>query len=88
MKRVEYEGRIEKLERDVSGLTTPEETIKSAKGLKAIMEKREQLQDIERSLEPFNKLPPDLSLATLELEKIKRELENLIKQRDALLKNQ
>ena len=55
--------------------------------LQAIHEMRDKLSSLERSLEPFCRLPPDLTLAALELERARHRLAELISQRDALLGN-
>lgn len=65
---------MENLHTNYKQLDGPIPTTSVTTKLTAIMSKREQLTKIEESLHPYNRLPPDISLATVEIEKARQEL--------------
>ena len=73
-KKSEYQQRLENLHANYKQLNGPIPTTSVTTKLTAIMGMREQLIKIEESLQPYNQLPPDISLATVEIEKARQEL--------------
>lgn len=79
-KKEEYRRRLETLnltlesELGIQGQQIQKNTINTVDLMEEIMAKQKSLKQLEEKLEPFNKLPPDLTLASIEVERARAEL--------------
>lgn len=91
-KRDEYRERLDHLKKqwNMYYSTTIDDilTVELLKNVKLVEERRQVLDEIKRTLEPFNKLPPDMTLASVQVEEAKRKLDRLIAERDQILRQQ
>lgn len=62
------------MERNASTSIMTPPTIEVANKMGKVLDLQAQLQKINESLEPYNQLPPDLSLASIEIEKARGQL--------------
>lgn len=83
-KKEEYQKRLKTLnmtlesELGIQGQQIQKNTIKTVELMEEIMTKQKSLKQLEEKLEPFNKLPPDLTLASFEVERARAELVILV----------
>ncbi|PJF16470.1 hypothetical protein PSACC_03658 [Paramicrosporidium saccamoebae] len=75
-KREEYQLRLQRLHsvwQERHGNREPP-VVRLADCAAQILDKRGQLKSIEEALQPYNQLPPDISLASVEVERARQEL--------------
>ena len=81
MKIGEYKDRASRLER--AGAAKPEVGIPEIKGQeKELRDLEKRVRGLEGRVRGFEELPPDKDLALLEVERMRRELEGLVRKRD------
>jgi hypothetical protein len=75
-KREEYQLRLQKLYAVWQARHGNKEppVVKLADCAAQIIDKKGQLKNIEEALQPYNQLPPDISLASVEVERARQEL--------------
>jgi len=83
MKIGEYKDRASRMER--AGAAKPEVGIPEIKGQeKELRDLEKRVRGLEGRVRGFEGLPPDKDLALLEVERMRRELEGLVRKRDGL----
>lgn len=84
MKIGEYKDRASRMERAGAGVK-PELGIPEIKGQeKELRDLEKRVRGLEGRVRGFEGLPPDKDLALLEVERMRRELEGLVRKRDGL----
>lgn len=85
-KREEYEERLRHLHSQDPPLPSGSPAASLVDKLELIRQRREELAQVQEALRPYNQLPPDLTLATIEVERARQQLDALLAQRDQLLR--
>lgn len=85
-KRKEYKERLAHIRSQDPKISDKSCAASLVDKLDSIRQKQEILEQIQDSLRPYNQLPPDPTLATIEVERARQQLVALLSQRDQLLR--